>query len=406
MIVRLCCLLYARVNCGLRSVREILLIFNEVFEGYLGEIPSHTTIEDWIQKCGLDLNRKACKMFSSKNYAVVIDESITIGSQKLLLILGIPALHPGHALRQEDIQVLGMFVAASWNSEDVKNKLTLIMNSVGHNADYIVSDGGHNLVKAASLAGIPRHQDIGHSFGTTLESQYKENPEFNDFVTLMGKARLQYHLTPMAYLLPPNQRSISRFLNCFDWVDWAKKMLGVFGGLSQNEQEAFAFVKEHEALINELDQVMNCFRVVEARIKNEGLSFATCLQCKSFIYKTLLQSTSQRAMMVGTRMFLYLDEEVKLLNRKDDVHNLSSDIIESTFGIFKSRKSPNKLCGVTSFCLFIPVNASLSTEDLRKSFNFKEHLENVRLPEIKKWREKNLLTNWVVVRTATLNMAG
>ena len=344
-------------------------------------------------------------MFSSKNYALVIDESITIGSQKLLLVLGIPSQHPGHALRQEDIQVLGMFVAASWNSEDVKEKLELIMKSVSHNADYIVSDGGHNLAKAASLAGIPRHQDIGHSFGTILESQYKKDQEFNDFVTLMGKARLQHHLTPMAYLLPPNQRSISRFLNCFDWVEWAKKMLGVFGGLSQKEQEAFAFVKDHEALINELDQVMNCFRVVEARIKNEGLSFATCLQCKSFIYKTLLQSTCRRAMMVGTKMFLYLDEEKKFLKGKDDVHNLSSDIIESTFGIFKSRKSPNKLCGVTSFCLFIPLNASLSTEELRKKFNFKEHLENVRLPEIKEWRKENLLTNWVVVRTATLNMA-
>ena len=405
MIVRLCCLLYSQVNCGLRSVRKILLIFNEVFEDFLGEIPSHTTIEDWIQKCGLDLNKKACKSFSSKNYALVIDESITIGSQKLLLILGISARHPGHALRQEDIQVLGMFVAASWDSEDVKDKLELIMKSVGHKADYIVSDGGHNLAKGASLAGVSRHRDVGHSFGTILESQYKEDQEFNDFVTLMGKARLQYHLTPMAYLLPPNQRSISRFLNCFDWVDWAKKMLGVFRGLSPKEQEAFAFVKEHEALINELDQVMNCYRAVEARIKNEGLSFATCLRCRSFIYKTLLQSTYSRAMMVGTKIYLYLDEEAQLLKSKDDVHNLSSDIIESTFGIFKSRKSPNKLCGVTSFCLFIPVNASLSTEEHRKSFNFKEHLENVRLPEIKEWRKENMLTNWVVVRTATLNMA-
>lgn len=340
------------------------------------------------------------------NYALVIDESITIGSQKLLLVLGIPARHPGHALRQENIQVLGMFVAASWSSEDVKAKLELIMKSVGRNADYIVSDGGHNLVRASSLIGIPRHQDIGHSFGTFLESQYKEDAEFNDFVTLMGKSRLQYHLTSMAYLLPPNQRSISRFLNCFEWVDWAKKMLGVFGALNQKEQEAFAFVKEHEALINELDQVMNCFRVVEARIKNEGLSLRICLQCKGFIYKTLLQSTSQRAMMVGTKMFLYLDKEAKLLNGKEDVHNLSSDIIESTFGIFKSRKSPNKLCGVTSFCLFIPVNAQLSTRQLRKDFNFKEHLENVRLPEIKDWRKENLLTNWVRARTAKLNLAG
>jgi len=31
--------------------------------------------------------------------------------------------------------------------------------------------------------------------------------------------------------------------------------------------------------------------------------------------------------------------------RQEDVHNLSSDIIESTLGIFKSKKTPNKLCG-------------------------------------------------------------
>lgn len=36
--------------------------------------------------------------------------------------------------------------------------------------------------------------------------------------------------------------------------------------------------------------------------------------------------------------------------------NISSDIIEFFFGIYKSKKSPNKLYGVTSFVLTIPLS--------------------------------------------------
>ena len=394
-----------RVNCGFRTVQEILNILNEVFDGYFGKTPSHTTIEDWIQKCGLDLNKSACKEFSLKEYAIIIDESIMIGSQKLLLILGVPAQHPGHSLRQEDVRVLGMFVSPSWTSDEVRKKLELIMKTVGKNAEYIISDGGHNLIKSAADANIPRHRDISHTFGTILESRYKEDAEFKDFTERLGKARLQYHLTPLAYLLPPNQRSICRFMNFFSWVEWAKKMIYAYDKLNKDAQEAFKFVKERKDLILELDEVMSCYRKVETMIKNEGLSYRTTNECHREIKTSLLRSKYPRAIMIGVAMFDYFCQESKLLENALSIHNLSSDIIESTFGTFKNRKSPNKLCGITPFVLFIPMNASLASGEQRKMFDFKAHLENTRLPEVKKWREENLLTNWVSVRTKTLSFA-
>lgn len=41
----------------------------------------------------------------------------------------------------------------------------------------------------------------------------------------MNSIRLKYHLTDMAFLLPPKQRTIARFMNFFDWVQWSGDML-------------------------------------------------------------------------------------------------------------------------------------------------------------------------------------
>ena len=69
-----------------------------------------------------------------------------------------------------------------------------------------------------------------HSF----KHAYGNEPDFVDFTTLLGKVRLQYHLTDKAYLLPPNMRSIARFMNLNSWVDWGNKMLGCFGNLPKD----------------------------------------------------------------------------------------------------------------------------------------------------------------------------
>ena len=64
--------------------------------------------------------------------------------------------------------------------------------------------------------------------------------------------------------------------------------------------------------------------------------------------------------MLGNRMIEYFNKEASLLTgsvlQKD---NLSSDIIESDFGIFKCKKSPNKLYGITPFALIIPLYPKL-----------------------------------------------
>lgn len=407
LIVRMSCMLYVRVNCGLRSVCEILKVIQECIPGILGDkIPSYQTIENWIKLCGLNINKNACKEIGKNAYAMVVDESITIGSQKLLLILGIPSQHSGRALKHEDVIVLGLFVSGSWKADDVSSKLVAIADEVGHDPDYVLSDNGHNLVRAAESAEIPHHADISHTFGNILKDNYGNCKDFNDFVTIMGKARLSYHLTNKAYLLPPKQRAICRFMNCFGWVEWARKMDAAFDKLTDDEREAFKFVKEHSALIDELCPIMDEYRFVEQMIKTKGLSWANVNECVKHIIQHLMPMKKNNFRMgtIAAQMCLYLRKEARLLKSVNDVHNVSSDIIESIFGTYKRRKSPNNLFGVTGFALFIPSHTKLISKEHSSKFDFKESLESTRIKDLKEWQEKKLLPNEVTKRISTLKL--
>ena len=87
-----------------------------------------------------------------------------------------------------------------------------------------------------------------------------------------------------------------------------------------------------------------------------------------------------------------------------DIHHNSSDIIESTFGILKARKSPNKLYGVTPLVLHIPLYQAIADKEGAQSYDFKKHLENKKMKDIQKWRKENLPENLVGKRIRILNL--
>lgn len=75
-------LLSSRVNCGFRSVVEVLNIFNEVSDGILGTIPCNNTIENWVKKSGFKAYETAGETLQDTDYAEVVDESMMIGSER------------------------------------------------------------------------------------------------------------------------------------------------------------------------------------------------------------------------------------------------------------------------------------------------------------------------------------
>ena len=103
-----------RTPCGLRTVVTILEIFAELLGDTFGKVPCYNTIENWVKKLGLSVyqDEQPCK---DKKFAMVVDESIAINGQKLLLTLAIPSEHQGRPIKHEDVTILDMSVSKGFN---------------------------------------------------------------------------------------------------------------------------------------------------------------------------------------------------------------------------------------------------------------------------------------------------
>ena len=110
----------------------------------------------------------------------------------------------------------------------------------------------------------------------------------------------------------------------------------------------------------------------------------TSRKCKFYVITHVLENAHSRQARAGIGMLEYFNREEALLTGNMSI-NISSDIIESTFCIYKSKKLPNKLYGVTSFVLTIPLYSKVANESVTKTVNFKERIVNVRLQDISTW---------------------
>lgn len=397
-------LLYIYSGNSLRAVEKSMEVFNFVFP-FLGlNVPSYVTVRDWVLKAGLDTYAHRCKNLPvDEAYAIVMDESITIAEHKILLSLKTPAQHPGKPLAHSDVEVIDIHVASSHNSSDIADAVERITETAGHTPEYAVTDNGTSLAKGLRDAGLDGHRDISHTFGTFLKAVYDRDEQYVSLTKAIGNAR-HYALTEVDYLMPCNMRALARYMNVFGWIHWAKNMMEASDKLSSKERKMYSFVLEHGSLVEELEEVAECYEKVLSICKSEGLSHKTAKECTAVISRSLMgrgcRLTRLAEMMIG-----YFRKEAALLNTEEDAHNVSSDIIESSFGYFKERKSDNRMYGVTGFVMILPLHTKLSTLESARNFDFKGCLEHTRSEDLKAWSRQNLPENLAAKRVRILRNA-
>ncbi len=399
----LCVLIYVRTGCGLRTVISIIGIFEEVIGDPLGKLPCYNSVANWVRKLGLSVYEDDAP--HGHKYAHIIDESIMINKEKLLMVLGVPAEHTGSPLNHDDVTVLGMHIGEGFKREDVKEAIEKASEKTGSSPEYGISDGAHNLVGGFKDAGIDHHLDISHTLGNCMKHVYGKDPGFVSLTEKLGKIRLQYHLTDKAWLLPPNMRAMARFMNLREWVTWAQKMLGCLDTLDDGLKEAYSFLLSYRGLIEELGICVKSVTYLETLCKREGFGLRTNALCQRHIIRNLIGNATNRRAYVGLRMLDYFKGQAAILNSSKQIHNISSDIIESEFGILKSKVSPNKLHGFTPMILMLPLYPKIAVYSDAKKQNFKVRLANVKLKDIDLWAKENLSPNRVALRSRTLNNA-
>ena len=356
-----------------------------------------------MRKCGLDEIKHTPEALKDTDYAVVIDECMMVGSEKLLPVLAVPAEHQGHPLRLNDVKVVGINVKSGWTAKTVSEALDENIEAVGKKPSYIISDNDRTMRKAVGLSNYTWHRDISHTLAMFMERVYKDDTEFVDFNRKLVACKKQFCMKEIAFLQSPSQRTKARFMNLSECISWAGKMLQIFHKLSRHEQEVFSFLHTYASFVDEMKEMVSCIHFIETQMKHNGLSKKTIAVCRKQVCVTIMCG-NDRMRKVGRLILDYLAEEGLLLKDDETVNN-SSDIIESTFGIFKYKQSPNKLNGVTARVLHLPVVLAYAGESVSRNYNVKERLCRTKIKDINLWRDENLMENLVAKRIRTFKTA-
>jgi hypothetical protein len=404
-IIRLCVSLVCGCGISLRGAVKAVELFNDQLHLGIEEIPSYTSITNWIEKSGYFTCTRSRLKESGAAYGVIIDESMQIGSEKLLLILGTRADKKDDSpLKTRDVEVLDMSVEKNWNGALIRDRLKAVTAKMGSDPAYAVSDNASIMNRGIRESSLVHLRDVGHTLAMFLERQYRDAPDFLSLMKELARVKNREVMRPVAYLLPPKQRIIARFMNLAPCIRWAGKMSRLLDTLPPGEREVFQFLENHESLIRELNTVIPVFNRISTFMKEKGLSQKSVEESIQKLMP-LVDGPFPRVSRAVKECMAYLREEAGKSSAGEDAWHISSDILESMFGAYKARKSPNALNGVTPYVLMLPLLTKVNPESGSIHVDFKQALESVFLRDIDQWADDNLSENLAVKRRKKLNAA-
>lgn len=379
--MQLCVQLRTQAGCSYRSCVQVLNILVVLLNLEL-KIPHFSSIRNWEIKLGYHELQETIN--TTDKWVLIIDESISIGNQKMLLLIGInlSKYQFGKALNLRDIQVLDIRLSKSWKAPDIEKVVKSVENR-GFTFEYCCCDNGNNLRKLLKTIGLVHIEDCSHALGNWLKNRYKKEEVFLNFCTESTKTKRSLILSKYAEYVPPKHRTKGKFLNLSAIAVWAKKMLFSANkyqqtGTCKGAFEKIKWILKYEDFILKLNKEQTLINKINKLLKNNGLSKEIIITAKQIINQSSVEDSLKKYLLD------YLERNKMKLPDLEKII-CSSDIIESTFGKFKynTSKSPNG--AITEGCL--------SVANYGKYFEINEiknAMEETRIVDIKKWRAENL----------------
>lgn len=380
-----------KTSISFRSLSNVFVAFN-LYLDIERSTPSFSTAMLWVKKIGY--NQLQFPKEKADDWIIIVDESIGIGQEKVLVVLGIRRSNIDftRSLKLQDMKPIVVKSKENWTGQDIANELKIVKEQLG-TVIYAVTDACSSLKKGLREAGINHVYDITHAIAIVLERLYKDDSNFKNYTHLAGQMRLKLCCSMHAHLIPPNQRSKSRFLNLGIISKWGMKALLALdrNDISQEEREQLQWVKEKASFIIEMDYLMSIIEDISVLLKKEGLSRQTKLKCISI----LKNCKDGKLKQFKEYILNYLKENMKQISKHKEKLLCCSDIIESTFGRYKNELSKNPMSGITDLVLIIPAFTSNLTVSAVNAA-----IDNCSVKDIEEWKRNNLCNSLLAKRRA------
>jgi len=367
-------------SASFMAIEKIMMIVGSYLVT-MNQTPAYSTILTWVQKIGYYELTKLKER--ADDWIIIIDESIKIGQDKLLVILGIREsdIDFSRPLTCRDLTPLYERLEKSWTSEMIIKELVGLKEEIG-NILYAVGDYGSNIKKGLRLASITHIYDVTHKIATIIKSIYEKDEEYKLFRKKMAQMRKILYQSDVAHIIPPSQRQKSIYQNIGSISDWGTKSLMCLSQKTTEEKIIIKlkWVKKFKKFIYELDEINQIICKIEKLLKHNGLSKDTAKKCNQFLDRL----SSEKGIIFKERLKDYFTYQLELVSPTNNIL-CTSDILESSFGKYKNYLSNNPMAGITNLALCISAfTSNLDEEEL------KEALEKTTVKDIQKWTDKNI----------------
>jgi hypothetical protein len=349
-----------QLGVSLRATSRVLEFIARFFDLPFSA-PDWTTGRMWLLRFGFaQLNTLKVQ---ADDWVWLIDHSVQIGKQKVLVILGIRLVDlppPGEWLRCEDLVLIALIPMETSTREDVAKQLEDAVARTGV-PRAIVDDHGVDLNGGVQIfqqnhADTVEIYDVKHKAACLLKSRLEKNPRWMAFCTRVGQTRCAIQQTELGALTPPSPKPKARFMNLEDQLNWADKILALLDGLPgsvlswvtpQRLEEKLGWVREFRDDLSQWRQWQAIINVTVSFVGSEGLHGKTALMLSSKLRPLLKTAEGRR---LAAELVRFVRGEARKAKPGERLPG-STEVLESCFGRFKALEKDQSKGGFTSLLL-------------------------------------------------------
>lgn len=360
--------------------------------GWSFKAPAFKTVSNWVERCGLHALQLTKSL--QGEYVAIIDASIQIGKEQLMLLLGVEAERAARLdrpLRVSDMEVLGMEVQSSWNGDEVAAFISRSMaERPGISLRYVICDRGSNLLAALRKLALPVVSDCSHVMMNIVKKLFKDDAALSKLKASVGLLRQQLTMTDNAFALPATLRDKDRFGRIFTLVKWMER-IDDYGTALNAELRARLNAGRNRWLDLRLRQVHRLMVITATRLKCEGLSQASrdgwINDVLAYLQTQPLLTQQARSFITG--MMNYFNDHADFYANWVRIQ-CCSDIIESIFGRYKNKGGMKAISAdVLSIAMY---NRKISVDFVQQA------MRQVTGPQLDEWRCQNVCHNRYGIR--------
>ena len=380
------------------GLRPTVACLRVVFDwlGVTEKLPDWTTIRTWLLRVGVAVIEQPIE--PADDWIWMADHSNQIGPEKVLAVIGLQASKmppPGVALTHQDVRVLCVKPGVSWKREDMAQAYEKLAERSGCDPMAVLADGAVELHEGAEVLQKRRVDmvilgDFKHYAANVLKKIVGGDERFAEFTTLVGRTRSVIQQTELAHLTPLSPKPKSRFMNLTATLKWARLVLwqlanprskGRRGITAKRMNEKLGWLRKYR---NDIRCWSDCQSVVSEAatfINEQGLFKGAADQLSDQIEGLRTDATNRE---VADRLLDFIRQGESKLAEGQRLP-MSTEILESSFGLFKQLERQHSKGGFTSLLAAFGALLSPSTpETIRRDFT------RVSVKKMRSWVSENL----------------